>query len=151
MNLQNDYREGKYLGVWCSVDRILRFQRTNSSPRVMLCRRKKCLSSSGVNVFYQVLLPGSILSLAGAQEINLHGFFQRFSHLHAWQAEEGEHQLCSAPGLSIYHQALDHHCQLAFTLLAFILGGLSASVCLLKLKVSLASFFLCCPFSCSSA
>lgn len=112
----------------------------------MLCSHKKCLSSSKVNVFYQALLPGSILPPAGAQEINLHGFFQRFSHLHVWQAEEGEHQPCSAQGLSIYHQALDHHSQLAFTLLAPMLGDLSASVCLLKLKVSLAASSYAVPF-----
>lgn len=151
MNLQNDYREGKYLGVWCSMDGILRSQRTISNPRDILCSHKKCLSSSGVNVFYQVLLPGSILPPAGTQEINRHGFFQHFSHLHAWLAGEGEHQPCSVPSLSIYHPALDHHSQRAFTLLAPILGGLSASVCLRKLKVLLASFFLCCPFSCFSA
>lgn len=38
------------------------------------------LNSPGADVFYQVLLPGSILPLAGAQAVHLHCFFQRLSH-----------------------------------------------------------------------
>lgn len=112
----------------------------------MLCSNKKCLNSSGVTAFYQALLPGSILPLLGTQVTNLHCSLQHLNHHHAWQAEEGECQLCSAQCLSVYHQTLDHHSQVPFTLLAPVLGGLSTTTCLLN-KVSLISSFQLCPFS----
>lgn len=114
-----------------SVAGILRSQGANSSPGFTLCSSKTCLNSSGVNVCHQVAsLAASFPGWGPSNKPTL--FLPAPQPPPRTGAEGGEHRLCSAQGLSVFHQAPGHHSQLAVTLGARVPGGLSAPGCFLK-------------------